>query len=83
MVLAGVTVPDRFVLELARTLRNGGHGDTAARLGGAQERQTRLLALSIGEREAILSVLDDPPPQLCELRAVLLEEHEWRRREGL
>jgi hypothetical protein len=39
--------------------------------------------LSIEDREVILSVLDDPPEPLCELHAVLLQEHEWRRREGL
>ena len=31
----------------------------------------------------ILSVLDDPPDQLAELRGVLLHEHEWREREGI
>jgi hypothetical protein len=30
----------------------------------------------------ILSVLVDPPEQLCELRAVLLQEHASRQREG-
>jgi hypothetical protein len=49
----------------------------------AEERQTRLLALSIDEREQILGCLDDPPDGLCELRAVLLQKHAWRVGDGL
>jgi hypothetical protein len=40
-------------------------------------------ALEPEEKEAILSVLDDPPPRLEELRAVLLREIEPRRAKGL
>jgi hypothetical protein len=42
-----------------------------------------LIAFSIAEREEILAVLVECPAQLAELRAVLLQEHEWRVREGL
>jgi hypothetical protein len=42
-----------------------------------------LLALTIDERAIILDSLDDPPEGLAELRAVLLNEHRWRQREGL
>ena len=42
-----------------------------------------LLALTIDERAIILAALDDPADGLAELRAVLLNEHEWRQREGL
>jgi hypothetical protein len=35
------------------------------------------------ERETILLALDEPPSGLEELRAVLLQEHVWRQREGL
>ncbi len=31
----------------------------------------------------MLSVLEDPPEELTELRAVLLADHQWRRDEGL
>jgi len=41
------------------------------------------VALTIADRVAILTVLDDPPDGLAELRGALLSEHEWRRREGL
>jgi hypothetical protein len=43
----------------------------------------KLLAPSIDERMIILSQLEDPSEGLAELRAVLLNEHEWRLREGL
>jgi hypothetical protein len=42
-----------------------------------------VLALSIGERESLLRVLEDCPDELAELRGVLLREHEWRVSEGL
>jgi len=83
MMLAGIPVADRYVLELAGKLRDAGYDHTAERLETAQEHQAKLLGLSIEDREVIPSVLDDPPQQLCELRAVLLQEHEWRRSEGL
>lgn len=83
MMLAGIPVADRYVLELASRLRDARFDHTAERLETAQERQTKLLGLSIEDREVILSVLDDPPDQLAELRGVLLQEHEWRRREGI
>ena len=41
------------------------------------------VALTIADRVAILTVLDDPPEGLAELRAVLLAEHVGRRRTGL
>ena len=44
---------------------------------------TKVLALTIPEREAIIRALEDPPPGLEQLRAVLLREHVWRRAEGL
>ena len=45
--------------------------------------ETRVLALSVLDREALLRVLDEPPPTSADLRAVLLSEHQWRVREGL
>jgi len=49
----------------------------------AYDRETKLLALTIVDRESILRALDEPPNGLTELRGVLLREHEWRVREGL
>ncbi|MBA3377026.1 MAG: hypothetical protein H0U00_14650 [Actinobacteria bacterium] len=53
------------------------------RLEGAWDAETKVLALTIDDREHILRALDDPPAGLAELRGVLLREHEWRRRVGL
>ena len=83
MMLAGIAVADRHVIELAGMLREAGSDDTAARLESGYEHQARLLALSVDERDEILGVLVDCPDGLGELRAVLLQQHEWRRREGL
>ena len=41
---------------------------------------TKVLALTIPERETIIRALDDPPRGLEELRAVLLREHVGRAR---
>jgi hypothetical protein len=39
--------------------------------------------LTIADRDAILGARDDCPDELIELRTVLMNEYEWRRREGL
>ena len=83
MMLAGITVPDRHVIEFAQMLRAAGSDDTAARLESGYEHQAKLLALSVEERDEILGVLVDCPDGLGELRATLLQQHEWRRREGI
>jgi len=57
--------------------------DTAERLEGAYHRDARIVALEISDREAILRALEDAPAGLTELRAVLLQEHVGRQREGL
>ncbi len=83
MMLAGLSVADRHVLALARMLRDAGCDDTAARLESGYEHQARLLALSTAVRDEILVVLVDCSDGLVELRATLLQQHEWRRREGI
>jgi hypothetical protein len=80
MFLAGIPVPDRLVLELAR-LVDDEYLET--KLRSALGRDVKVLALETEERETILAALDDPPTGLEELRAVLLPEHTWRQREGL
>ena len=83
MMLAGIAVADRYVLELAGALRGPGSDDTAARLEIGYEHQARLLGLSTAERDEILAVLVDCPDGLGELRSTLLQQHEWRAREGM
>ena len=84
MMLAGLRVPDRDVLELARSLRDAELDATAEKLERAYDNEVVVLALTIADREAILRALDDAGSEvLAELRAVLLCEHEGRVREGL
>ena len=80
MFLAGIPVPDHLVLELARRVDDA---LLANRLTVFYRRQTDVLPLKISERETIIRALDDPPPGLENLRAVLLQEYTWRQREGL
>ena len=80
---AGIAVPDQDVLELARLLREAGFNESAERIKNAYDLETKILALTIPEREQIIRALDEPPDGLAELRTVLLREHEGRVREGL
>ena len=83
MMLAGLRVRDPDVLELAGLLRAADFENVAERLENAYDAETKVLALTVPEREAILRALDEPPACLAELRGVLLREHEWRKRVGL
>ena len=78
MRLAGISIRDQDVLELARLLRDGGFDDTAEALVVALEAEQAIVALTIQDRLAILRTLDDPPKGLIELRGVLLQDLEWR-----
>ena len=73
MYLVGIPVPGRLVLELARRLRDAELVETAERLEGAYDREARIVALEISDREGILRTLEDRPAGLKELRAVLLK----------
>ncbi len=84
VMLAGIPVADADVLQLARLLGETGFADTAQALEDGYGAETKVLALTISDRQAILRALDDPPTDgLAELRGGLLLEHEWRVREGL
>ena len=83
MQLAGLEVPERLVLELARCLRAQGLDATAETLESAYDGEQGIVALTILDREAILDALEYCPYGLSELRGVLLLEHEWRVAEGL
>jgi hypothetical protein len=80
MYLAGVPLPDETVLTLARAV---GDPHLVEKLETAYRRETKVLALTIPERLTILGALEDAQPDLAELRGVLLNELEWRRRERL
>jgi hypothetical protein len=81
--LAGVSVASRDVALLAELLLAAGCEDTADVLLLALDAEQDLVPLSVEDREAILRVLEDPPPALAELRGVLLAEHKGRVRDGL
>jgi hypothetical protein len=83
MMLAGLPVPDAAVNGLAELVRAAGDNDLADRLEHAVADGVALIALTLPERAVLLDVLEDPPPELVELRAVLLNDHQWRRSEGL
>jgi hypothetical protein len=77
VLLAGLPVPDRLVLDLARSLRALGIVATAETLEDAHAAGRKLVTLTIVDREAILRALADCPYGLTELRAVLLLERKW------
>jgi hypothetical protein len=78
--LAGLRIPDDDVRELASLVNE----PTRSMLEKALALGTVVLALTIDDRERILWALDDVRTDaLAELRALLLQEHEWRVREGL
>ena len=83
MRLAGLDITDDCVLELVNRLRRAELDHQADRIEGALVSQQPDVALTIPDRVAILTVLDDPPAGLAELREVLLTEHKWRRSEGM
>ena len=76
-------VADKAVLHLAASLREAEPVGTAERLERAYDREARIVALDIPDREAILRVLEECPEEMLDLRATLLQEHVWRQREGL
>jgi hypothetical protein len=81
--LAGVSVREEDVADLARLLFAAGYEDTGDALLVALDAEQDLTALSVADRKAILRVLDDPPMGLAELGGVLLDEREGRARDGL
>lgn len=84
MLVGGYEIPESDVLDLAVMLRRADYAHAADTLEGAVAANQRDVGLTIPDRAAILSVLDDPPTAaLAELRAVLLQEHVGRVRDGL
>ena len=61
MLLAGLQIPDRLVLELAQCLRTEGLNDIAETLEDAYDNERGVVGLTISEREAILRALEQCP----------------------
>ena len=77
---AGLRIPDEDVRELSGwwMSRRAPSSQKALALDG------EVVALTVDDRERILWALDDVRTDaLAALRGVLLQEHEWRAREGL
>jgi hypothetical protein len=84
VLLAGFEVPASDALDLAVMLRRADYAHAADTIEGAVAAGLRDVALTILDRTAILLVLDEPPAgPLAKLRAVLLQEHVGRVRDGL
>ena len=81
MWLAGVSLTDDLVVELAQRLQRDGAQHTAQALLKAAVKGQSAAALDTQDRKNILAVLDDPPAGLEELQGVLLREIR-RLREG-
>jgi len=81
--LAGVDIQDQDGLELAIVLRQNGYAEAASRIETTAEEHQNEVALTIKDREDILSVLVETDSELAKLRAVLLEEHVARKQTGL
>ena len=80
MYLAGLRIPDEDVRELITLVGE----PTRSLLEKSFAMEAEIVALTIEDRDRILWALDDVRTDaLTELRAVLLQEHEWRAREGL
>jgi hypothetical protein len=78
--LAGLRIPDEDVRELITLVGE----PTRSLLEKSLAMEAGIVALTIEDRDRILWALDDVRTDaLTELRGVLLQEHEWRAREGL
>jgi hypothetical protein len=74
MWLAGVSLTDDLVVELAQRLQRNDLRHTAEALLKAAVSGRSAAALDTQDRKNILAVLDDPPSGFEELQAVLLRE---------
>ncbi|HET9288771.1 MAG TPA: hypothetical protein VFO26_14550 [Gaiella sp.] len=77
--MGGVPIDERLLRELARVVDR----KLAQRLDTALLYRAKVLGLTVAERESILKALENPPPGLEELRAILLQDSRWRLSERL
>ena len=80
--IAGLDITDDSILALVTRLRRAGHDEQADTIVGALMSLQTEVALTPPDQLVILTVLDEPPAGLEELRAVL-QEHVGRVRDGL
>ena len=77
MVINGVTVADRLVLDLARVV---GQPGLAHKLTTAHRFRSAVVNLSSDERAVVLTALERGSLELRELRAELVGHAAWRSR---
>jgi len=80
--IAGLDITDDAILALVTRLRRADHDEQADTIVGALMSLQTEVALTPPDQLVILTVLDEPPAGLDELRAVL-QEHVGRVRDGL
>ena len=78
-IVGGVRVPREQTLELAAMLTRDGADHVARVLLEALTNRQEFVPLTWDDREAILAVLDRPPPELVALREALFSDLNWRR----
>jgi hypothetical protein len=84
VLIAGVRIDAMHVLRLPALLREHGFEHTALNLERTFDAASDAFALTSEEREQILRCLEDTSDaQLGGLRAVLVQEHSGRQRDGL
>jgi hypothetical protein len=83
MQVAGIDITTIDAVKLIALLARDGRVATADTLATAWGKDETVVGLTIDERNDVLGVLDSPPDGLRQLRAVLLEGHLWRWREGI
>lgn len=83
MLLAGIELSDDALLALVIRLRQADLDDQADGIVHALMSMQTEVRLTHSDRVAILTVLDDPPAELDELRAVLLQADVARISDGL
>ena len=75
MRLAGLDITDDCAIDLVNRLRRADFAHQADAIEGALVSQRAEIALTIPDRVAILTVLEDPPDALANLQGALLAQH--------
>ena len=78
MLVGGVPIDERLLRELSRVVDR----NLARRLDTALLYRAKVLGLTVAEREAILKALENSPPGLEELRAILCRIRAGARANG-
>jgi len=72
-----------FVYVVLSDLLEGVVEEVLPALSAPRRRALEAALLRTRERALMLLVLENPPERLAELGAVVLNDHQWRRRGGL